>query len=75
MLSCSQPEALMRKRLLGYICLVCSVLTCWAQSEAPAQKPLAELSYRPVGKLIYVPVQVNGSDPLTFISTRAHQTA
>jgi hypothetical protein len=27
----------------------------------------AEISYRPVGKLIYLPVQVNGSGPLWFI--------
>jgi len=35
---------------------------------APAgDKPLAEISYRPGGKLIYVPVEVNGSSPLWFI--------
>lgn len=57
----------MRKHLLVYICVVCSVFASWGQNEGPAQQPLAELSYRPAGKLIYVPVQVNGSGPLTFI--------
>ncbi len=50
--------------------LVCSLLasavTSYGQVSAPVNKPLAEISYRPVGKLIYVPVRVNGSDPLWF---------
>jgi len=57
----------MRKLLLGCICVACSVLTCWGQNDSPALQPLAEFSYRPAGKLIYVPVLVNGAGPLTFI--------
>ena len=57
----------MRQRLLGYVCVACSVLACWGQNKEPVQQPLAELSYRPAGKHIYVPVQVNGSGLLTFI--------
>lgn len=53
--------------------LICSLL-CVAVFAAPAfgqrslavNRPLAEIEYRPVGKLIYVPVQVNGSGPLWF---------
>lgn len=37
------------------------------QVTPAGDKPLAEISYRPVGKLIYVPVKVNGSSPLWFI--------
>jgi len=57
----------MRHRLLGFICVAFSILACWGQNDGPSQQPLAELSYRPAGKLIYIPVQVNGSGTLTFI--------
>jgi len=40
--------------------------SAFAQHDSIANKPLAEISYRSVGKLIYVPVQVNGSGPLWF---------
>lgn len=54
--------------------LIC-VLICTASSAAPAlghapptgNKPLAEISYRAGGKLIYMPVQVNGSRSHWFI--------
>ena len=52
---------------------ICSFL-CVAVSGTPAvgqhlaaNQPLAAISYRAVGKLIYVPVQVNGSSPRWFI--------
>jgi hypothetical protein len=37
------------------------------QKQPVGNRPLAEIRYRPVGKLIYIPVQVNGSSPLWFI--------
>ncbi len=40
---------------------------CLAQSGRAVQKPLVEIDYRPVGKLIYVPALLNGSGPLSFI--------
>ena len=51
--------------------LLASALTASAQTgrslnKPLGNKPLAEINYRPVGKLIYVPVQVNGSRPLWF---------
>jgi hypothetical protein len=54
--------------------LICSLLYA-AVSVAPAcgqqhvagNRPLVVIRYRPVGKLIYVPVQVNGSSPHWFI--------
>jgi len=56
------------------ILLICSVL-CAAtpgtpalgQQQLAANHPLAEINYRSAGKLIYVPVQVNGSSPHWFI--------
>jgi hypothetical protein len=36
------------------------------QSEPISNKPLIEVTYRAVGQLIYLPVQVNGSAPLLF---------
>jgi hypothetical protein len=41
--------------------------SCRAQNDLPLQKPLAEVDYRPAGKLIYVRAEVNGSEPLWFI--------
>jgi hypothetical protein len=54
--------------------LIC-VLIFTASSAAPVcgetrflgNRPLAEISYRAVGALIYLPVQVNGSNPLWFV--------
>ena len=59
----------MRKKLLigGLIYVAISVASACGQEKPNGNKPLAEISYRPVGKLIYVPVQVNGSGPLWFI--------
>ncbi|NYF80415.1 retropepsin-like aspartic protease [Granulicella arctica] len=54
-------------RTVFFVCiLLTSVLISYGQINSPLNKPLVELSYRPVGKLIYVPVQVNGSSPLWF---------
>ena len=59
----------MRKKLLisGLIYAAISVACACGQERPIENKPLAEISYRPVGKLIYLPVQVNGSGPLWFI--------
>jgi len=57
----------MKTQLLGLLFVGGSILTCYAPNTLPAQKPLAELSYRAAGKLIYIPVQVNGQATLTFI--------
>lgn len=57
----------MRKRLLGFLCVTCCILSCSGQDQRAAQQPLAEISYRPGGKLIYLPVQVDGSGLLSFI--------
>ena len=55
----------MRSMCFGFI-LVASAVSAYGQTVSPVNKPLVEISYRPVGKLIYVPVQVNGSSPLWF---------
>ncbi len=53
--------------LLGsLLCAAIFAASAFAQHDSIANKPLAEISYRSVGKLIYVPVQVNGSGPLWF---------
>lgn len=59
----------MRKNLLigSLICAAISAATASGQQRPTGNRPLAEISYRPVGKLIYVPVQVNGSSSLWFI--------
>jgi hypothetical protein len=44
-----------------------SVAPSCGQKHLVGNRPLAEIRYRPVGKLIYVPVQVNGSSPRWFI--------
>jgi hypothetical protein len=56
------------KLLIGSLiyAAISAALSC-AQGRPIGNKPLAEISYRPVGKLIYVPVQVNGSSPLWFV--------
>jgi hypothetical protein len=46
-----------------------------AQSEHPPAKPLADIEYRSEGKLIYVPLRVNGSDSFSLFSILALQTA
>jgi hypothetical protein len=54
-------------RTVFFVCiLLASAVTSYGQTSSPVNKPLAEINYRPVGKLIYVPVQVNGSSPLWF---------
>jgi hypothetical protein len=62
-------ESDMRKKLLigSLICAAISSATACGQERPIGNKPLAEISYRPVGKFIYVPVQVNGSSPLWFV--------
>jgi hypothetical protein len=59
----------MPKKLLigGLIYAAISVAYACGQERPIGNKPLAEISYRPVGKLIYIPVQVNGSGPLWFV--------
>ena len=59
----------MLKKLLigGFIYAAISVASACGQGRHIGNSPLAEISYRPVGKLIYLPVQVNGSGPLWFI--------
>ena len=52
-------------RIIPVLMVCCS--SYLARSEQPIQKPLARVEYRPAGKLIYVPVRVDGSDPLWFI--------
>lgn len=44
-----------------------SVAPLVGQRPLVGDRPLAEIRYRPVGKLIYLPVQVNGSSPQWFI--------
>ncbi|HMF89033.1 MAG TPA: retropepsin-like aspartic protease [Candidatus Angelobacter sp.] len=41
-------------------------LTAMAQNAPSQNKPLAELIYHPAGKLIYLPVLVNGAGPFMF---------
>ena len=43
-----------------------SAASAWGQTPHGGVKPLVEISYRPVGKLIYIPTRVNGSQPLWF---------
>ena len=51
-------------RCLVYIAI--SVACACGQTSPSGSEPLAEISYRPVGNLIYIPTQVNGSKPLWF---------
>jgi hypothetical protein len=46
--------------------LMSSAWASYGQIASASEKPLVEVTYRAVGKLIYVPVQVNGSSPLWF---------
>ena len=60
----------MREKLLigSLIYATISASAARAQERPIGNKPLAEISYRPVGKLIYVPIQViDGSGRLWFI--------
>ena len=59
--------ALTRLLLVLFFCAVVDLCSAWGQSSTSVSKPLAVISYRPAGKLIYLPVQVNGSAPLWFI--------
>jgi hypothetical protein len=43
-----------------------SIAYACAQTSPNSNVPLAQISYRPVGNLIYIPTQVNGSRPLWF---------
>jgi hypothetical protein len=62
-------ESDMRKQLLIGFLVVAAISSASAlgQEWRVGNKPLAEVTYRPVGKLIYVPVQVNGSRARWFI--------
>jgi Aspartyl protease len=42
------------------------VSSCFAQNSPSSNKPLEELSYHPVGHLIYLPVRINGAGPYIF---------
>jgi hypothetical protein len=59
----------MQKKLLigGFIYVALFIASACGQERSIGNKPLAEISYRPVGKLIYLPVQVNGSGTLWFV--------
>jgi hypothetical protein len=61
--------------LLCTIALLGVASSCMAQSEHPPAKPLADIEYRSEGKLIYVPLRVNGSDSFSLFSILALQTA
>jgi hypothetical protein len=57
-----------KKWLIGsLIYAAMSVAHVCGQQQPIGNKLLARINYRPVGKLIYIPVQVNGSGPLWFI--------
>jgi hypothetical protein len=58
-----------QKKLLigGFIYVALCIASACGQERSIGNKPLAEISYRPVGKLIYLPVQVNGSGTLWFV--------
>jgi hypothetical protein len=59
----------MKKTLLigALIYLAISAAPAWGQARPFKNKSLAEISYRVVGKLIYMPVQVNRSSPVWFV--------
>lgn len=44
--------------------LVSSAWASFGQIASASEEPLVEVTYRVVGKLIYIPAQVNGSSPL-----------
>ncbi|MFL6429421.1 MAG: retropepsin-like aspartic protease [Acidobacteriaceae bacterium] len=56
----------MRQLLFSLFGVAVTLAGAHGQSERISNKPLVELNYRAVGQLIYLPVQVNGSDPLWF---------
>ena len=51
----------------GLLCTAVSGTPARGQLQLAASRPLAEIKYRAVGKLIYVPVRINGSSPHLFI--------
>jgi Aspartyl protease len=53
--------------ICSLLCAAAWVTSALEQRQVAANHPLAEIRYRPVGKLIYVPVQVNGSSAEWFI--------
>lgn len=53
-------------RFLLLCSLLASAVSAYGQTSSSSNKPLAKIIYRPVGKLIYVPVQVNGSNLMWF---------
>ena len=56
-----------RWKIAGVICvLMSSAWASYGQIASVSEKPLVEVTYRTVGKLIYIPIQVNGSSPLWF---------
>jgi hypothetical protein len=57
---------LTRNIALAFCLFTFSASACHPQTPSAPPKLLAEVTYRPVGKLIYVPVQVNGSGSLWF---------
>ena len=53
--------------IFSLLCAAVSGIPALGQLQVAANHPLAEIKYRAVGKLIYVPVKVNGSSPHWFI--------
>ncbi len=65
----SEPGGSMRTILLicSFLCVAVSRAPVLGQQQLATNHPIAAISYRAAGKLIYVPVQVNGSSPRWFI--------
>ena len=61
-------EGILRSLLAAALILPPGFIFAGAQNSTPdAPKPIAQVDYRPAGKLIYVLTTVNGSEPLWFI--------
>jgi hypothetical protein len=73
----SKLEDDMKTALLigSLVCTAVSGSSLLGQRQLPANHPLTEIKYRAAGKLIYVPVQINGSTRIGLYSTPARQTA